>query len=906
MANNVQAEQVTTAGVRFISAEVTAYGDANTHVPGCFLGIVSGSEGSQTFVEYVGGAGAVTAGTQRVTLGSDDPAVTSLAILDDWDESDRAKVNLIVGQAGISAGAGAVAANTPRLTLASDDPAVALLGTIDADTGSIVTAVQLIDDAVYTDGSGTPSKGIAVMGTDGTNPQLISVTAAGVVNVAAAQSGTWNITNISGTVSLPTGASTLAEQQTQSTHLSAIKTAVETIDNAISGSEMQVDVLTLPNVTVGTMANLTESLVDDAAFTPATSRVLPAGFTFDDTSPDTVNEGDIGAGRMSANRCQYVVIRDNAGNERGLNIDASGYLTANINGTVTVSGSGTFTTNATLQAGENIVGRVKITDGTDVADVLDLTNSNPVAVAIVDGSGTQITSFGGGTQYTEGDTDASITGTALLWEDTSDTLRAVSAAKPLPVNIISGSGSGGTASADDADFTAGTTNGTPAMGVYESTPSSVTDGDLGIVGITQGRRLKTSATIDAALPAGANAIGKLAANDGVDIGDVTINNASLAVTQSTAANLNATVVGTGTFAVQVTSLPTSTNTIEVVGDAAHDAAVAGNPVLIGLEAKDFDGAALPNVVSAEGDAVRGAASLYGVQYMMLVNEDGSAVGTVNAAQSGTWNIGTVTTVSDAQVQGKAAHDAAVSGNPNLVGAYASAAAPTDVSADGDAVRVWALRNGSQVCNLAVGGTLVTASAGLPVAQQGTWNVGTVTTVTTCSTVTTVSTVTGGGVAHDGIDSGNPIKVGARAALTLSDDTMVANGDRTDNVADADGALLVRNQFPLGDLVSEAVSNTDGASTAFSNFGATASTRNYITSIHVFRTDAGTTPIYVDFRDGTAGSVLYRVIVPAGGGAVLPASATPYFRTSANTALAYDVSAATTTVYISVSGFRSKV
>lgn len=56
-------------------------------------------------------------------------------------------------------------------------------------------------------------------------------------------------------------------------------------------------------------------------------------------------------------------------------------------------------------------------------------------VAIVDGSGNQITSFGGGTQYTEGDTDTTITGTAMMWEDASDTLRAVSAAKPLPVDI---------------------------------------------------------------------------------------------------------------------------------------------------------------------------------------------------------------------------------------------------------------------------------------------------------------------------------------------------------------------------------------------------------------------------------------------------------------------------------------
>lgn len=43
--------------------------------------------------------------------------------------------------------------------------------------------------------------------------------------------------------------------------------------------------------------------------------------------------------------------------------------------------------------------------------------------------------IGGGVQYTEADTDVSITGTAIMWEDTSDTLRAVSASKPLPVDL---------------------------------------------------------------------------------------------------------------------------------------------------------------------------------------------------------------------------------------------------------------------------------------------------------------------------------------------------------------------------------------------------------------------------------------------------------------------------------------
>jgi len=73
------------------------------------------------------------------------------------------------------------------------------------------------------------------------------------------------------------------------------------------------------------------------------------------------------------------------------------------------------------------------------ATVLDLTSSNPVTTALVDSNGDQITSFGGGVQYTEGDTDATITGTAMMWEDTGDTLRAVSAAKPIPVGDAGGS-----------------------------------------------------------------------------------------------------------------------------------------------------------------------------------------------------------------------------------------------------------------------------------------------------------------------------------------------------------------------------------------------------------------------------------------------------------------------------------
>lgn len=124
------------------------------------------------------------------------------------------------------------------------------------------------------------------------------------------------------------------------------------------------------------------------------------------------------------------------------------------------------------------------------------------------------------------------------------------------------------------------------------------------------------------------------------------------------------------------------------------------------------------------------------------------------------------------------------------------------------------------------------------------------------------------------------------------------------ISDLDRAAIVRNQFPLGDLLSEQTTNTNGTSTASGVFTATSGTRSYVTAIVVYNSSA--TPGYIDFRDGAGGSVLYTLPLPAGGGAVLPAGATPYFRTSANTALAYDVSGALSTVYISVSGFKSKV
>lgn len=52
-----------------------------------------------------------------------------------------------------------------------------------AEQQTQTTALQLIDDAVYTDGVGTPSKAIGIAGTDGTNPQIVKTDAAGELQV---------------------------------------------------------------------------------------------------------------------------------------------------------------------------------------------------------------------------------------------------------------------------------------------------------------------------------------------------------------------------------------------------------------------------------------------------------------------------------------------------------------------------------------------------------------------------------------------------------------------------------------------------------------------------------------------------------------------------------------------------
>jgi hypothetical protein len=158
----------------------------------------------------------------------------------------------------------------------------------------------------------------------------------------------------------------------------------------------------------------------------------------------------------------------------------------------------------------------------------------------------------------------------------------------------------------------------------------------------------------------------------------------------------------------------------------------------------------------------------------------------------------------------------------------------------------------------------------------------------------------GGVAHDAVDAGNPLKLGAVAEASIVGTANVADGDRTNVYADLDGVLITKSYCTYGDIIVQRVTDTGGTSTAFSSFTAVASQRNYITTITVY--NSSTTNGFVDIRDGAAGTVIYTIPLPALGGATINFPV-PLRQPTANAALAYDVSAAISTIYISVVGFK---
>lgn len=158
----------------------------------------------------------------------------------------------------------------------------------------------------------------------------------------------------------------------------------------------------------------------------------------------------------------------------------------------------------------------------------------------------------------------------------------------------------------------------------------------------------------------------------------------------------------------------------------------------------------------------------------------------------------------------------------------------------------------------------------------------------------------GDVAHDAADSGSPVKVGGKATTSQHGLTLAADADRVNYLAGVDGVQLTRPHTNLESIVSGNANNTDGTSTECIAAGGSG-VKQYLTSVVL--TNTSSSNIYVEVKSGT--TVKATIPVPANGGAVFNPPV-PLPPNAANEAWNFDPSAATTTVYCSMIGFKSKI
>lgn len=133
-----------------------------------------------------------------------------------------------------------------------------------------------------------------------------NVTLSGTPSVA--QSGTWSLTQITGGVVPGTAATSLGK---------AVDSAAGSTDTGVAFLGVRDDALTTLTPVDGdytqarfdqygalwvNVRNAITGIVDDAAFTVGTDTVLPLGLMADESSTDSVNEGDVGVARMTLDR----------------------------------------------------------------------------------------------------------------------------------------------------------------------------------------------------------------------------------------------------------------------------------------------------------------------------------------------------------------------------------------------------------------------------------------------------------------------------------------------------------------------------------------------------------------------------------------------------------------------------
>lgn len=269
-------------------------------------------------------------------------------------------------------------------------------------------------------------------------------------------------------------------------------------------------------------------------------------------------------------------------------------------------------------------------------------------------------------------------------------------------------------------------------------------------------------------------------------------------------------------------------------------------------------------------------------------------GTVAAVQSGTWNIGSITTLPALPTGSNTiggvnlSQYTPVSGRLPVDGSgvtqpISAASLPLPSGAATAANQDGIIRDGTgdttqanvSSGRLHVDGSGVTqpVSGTVNSAQSGTWTVQPGNTQNTTAWLVQPQ----GNVAHDAVDSGNPVKIGCHARTTNR--TAVADADRADVICDDNGQLVVTPMAPRDRVVRSGVvtlSNTTETTLIAAGGAGVFRDLTYLKC-----TNNSATLVRVDLRDATAGTVIDSWALAASGGGFNLAFSVPYAQATAN-------------------------
>lgn len=474
-----------------------------------------------------------------------------------------------------------------------------------------------------------------------TDNAVLDAIAADTTTLAGAVAGTEVQADIVSSA-LPTGAATAANQSTLIGHVDGVETLLGTIDadtsalaGAVAGTEVQVDVVgSLPAGTnsIGKLGANSGVDIGDVDVTSLPSTIHSADFDSGAGTDTTLAMGIA----VPASGGAVVIPGDATAGLKvnlGADNDITGTVTANLGATdnavlddiAAKLGTIDADTGAIATDAAAIETLLTTIEANQLADAHNVTVANPEAI-------------GGGTQYTEAATDATITGTAIMWEDAADTLRAVSASKPLPISDAGGAltvdgtvtaNLGATDNAvldqiqtnttnlnnaivqDDSPFTPATGYLMMIGGEYDDAGTdSVDEGDAGNVRITANRSMHTTLRDAAGNERGANVdasnrltvIADLGATDNAVLDDIAANQTD-ASQKTQIVDGAGNVIGSTSNALDVNIASGSSAGTEYNEDAAAPATIAGGAVM--MERDDV----LSAVTPIEGDwlSLRGTA-----------------------------------------------------------------------------------------------------------------------------------------------------------------------------------------------------------------------------------------------------------------------------------------------------------